>query len=267
MQVGPVLVEGKAVDRRHKGPAVGQLRHLGDEIDHVLSEAVHAHIQPEAHNTLDLFADLGIVHVEVGLFFGKNVQIILSSLLVVLPREALELAVPVVGRELLLPFKARIPPDVVIAVRVVLALAALDEPFVLIRGVVDHQIQQHLEPELVCAVQHFFELVQRSVVGMYVFVIGNVISVIGVGRWIDGAEPDAVHAQALYVFELVIDAVQVADPVPVSVAEAPDPDLVKGHLSEIELLFHFLKRSSASVHRSSIMSFHFRFAESRDTLA
>ena len=268
VQVGAVLVKGQSVDRGHKGPAVRHIRVLGDEVDDVLPESVHAHIQPEAHDALDLFADFGVVHVQVRLFFGKNVKIVLFSLLVVLPGDPLKLAVPVVGRKLLLAFKAGLAPDVIVAVGVVLAsLAALYEPGMLVRGVIDHQIQQHFEPQLMRAVQHFFELLQRPVFGMYVLVIGDVIAVIRVGRRVDRAEPDAVHAKLFDIFQLVVDAVQVADPVAVSVAKAPDPDLIERHLPKIILLFHFLKSSSASVHKSSTTSFQRSFWLSRERIS
>ena len=237
IEIRAVLVKGQTVDRRHEGPAVGQFRYFRNEIDNVLSETVHAQIQPKAHDVLDLFTDFGIVHVEIGLFFGKNVQIVLSSLLVILPGKAFELAVPVVGRKFGLPFEMRVTPDVVIAVRIVLALAALDKPRVLIGRVVDHQIEQDFEAEFVGAVQHLLKLLQSAVVRMDVLVIRNVIAVIRVGRRIDRTEPDSVHAERLDVLQFVVDTVQVADPIPVSVAEAPDPYLVKRHLSEIKLLF------------------------------
>ena len=195
VQVRPVFVKRQAVDRRHEGPSVGQVRDLGDEIDDILPEAVHTHVQPEAHDALDLLPDLGVVHVEIGLFSGKNVQIVLFSLIVVFPCKPLELAVPVVGRKLLLPFKARVPPDIVVAVGIVLSLAALDEPGVLVGGVVDHQVEQHLEAQFMGSVQHSFELFQGAVVRMYVLIIGDVVAIIRVGRRVDRAEPDAVHSE------------------------------------------------------------------------
>ena len=58
-----------AVGYGQPGVGVGQARSLGDEGDHVLPEAVHPHIQPEAENVLYLGADLGIVHVQIRLLF------------------------------------------------------------------------------------------------------------------------------------------------------------------------------------------------------
>ena len=149
------------------------------------------------------------------------------SLFVIFPRNTLKLTVPVVGRQLFLSLKARIPPDIVIAVGIIFPLAALDKPGVLVRSVIDHQIEQHLHSQLMRPVQHFFELFKRPVIGMDILVVGDVIAVIRVGRGIDRAEPDAVHAQAFNIFQLVIDAVQIADPVSVTVAEAADPDLIE----------------------------------------
>ena len=239
-QVRAVLVERQAVDGRHERDAVRQLHVLRDEGDHVLAESVDPHVQPEPHDVLDLFADLRIVHIQIRLLPGKNMQVILLPLRIVLPRQPLELAVPVVGRQARLPLPQGIPPDVVVAVRIVLPLAALQEPGVFVGRVVDHQVQEHLESQLMGAVQDLLKLFERSVVRVDVPVVGNVIAVVRVRGRKDRAEPDPVDPEVPDVLQFVIDAVQIADPVAVAVAEAPDPDLIEGHLSEIILPHHVL---------------------------
>ena len=247
--VRAVLVIGHAVDHRQPRQAVGQLFVLGDIGDDVLAEAVHAHVQPEPHDGPDLLADAGVVHVQVGLILREEMQVVLAALRAVLPGRPGKLAGPVVGQAVsAAPFEDRVAPDVIRAVGVVLPLPAFEKPGVLIGGMVDDKVEDHLQPQGVGARQHLLELLHRPVIRVDRFVVGDVVPEIRVGRGIDWAEPDGVHAQGTDIVELVIDAVEVADAVAVSVAEAAHPDLVNAHPAKIKLfhLSHLFRSSSIS---------------------
>ena len=115
-------------------------------------------------------------------------------------------------------------------VRAVLRLAALLEPRVLIRAVVHDKIHEHPQAALMRAVEHLTEHVKVAVIRVNVHIIGNVVPVIGVRRWVQGREPDRVHVQALYIIQLRQYAPQIADAVSIAVAEAARPDMIHGHL-------------------------------------
>ena len=144
-EIRTFLVVGKAVDGGNKGQTVWHVLGLRDVVDHILPESIHAHIEPEPHDGHNFLADLWIVHVEVRLFSGKDMQVILLTAFAVFPGESLKLAVPVVGRELAFLFEAGIAPDVLVTVGIIPAFTALNEPGVLVRGVVDHEVKEHLE--------------------------------------------------------------------------------------------------------------------------
>ena len=114
VQVRAVVILENAARHRHIKRRVRQSLGLGDVGDDILAEAVHAHIQPEAQDFLYLGADAGVVHIQVGLLDGENVEIVRLAHLVVLPRLALEHAVPVVGERAVL---FRLAPDVIILIR------------------------------------------------------------------------------------------------------------------------------------------------------
>ena len=207
----------------------GQAGRFGDIGYHVLAEAVHAHVQPEAHDVLDLLPHGGLAVVEVGLLFGEGVQVVLPALRVVLPGPALEEAVPVVGRQHgagagLFPR----PPEVIFAVGAVRVPAGL-KPGVLVAGVVHDKVHEHAHTALVRPVEHLFEYVEVPVFGVYAPVVRHVVAEVGVGRGVERREPDGVHPQALYVVELGEHAVEVADAVTVAVAEAARPYLIDDH--------------------------------------
>ena len=146
---------------------------------------------------------------------------------VILPGLSLEDAGPVVrGQELAGARALAGPPVIIIVVGIVLALAALDEPGVLVRGVVDHQIHEHAHPALVCLLEHAPEHMQVAVIRVYVHIVRDVIAPVRVGRGVERGEPDRVHAETFEIVQPVQHAVQVADAVAVAVAEAAGPDMI-----------------------------------------
>jgi len=71
------------------------------------------------------------------------------------------------------------------------------------------------------------EVGQRSVHGVDVFVIGNVVAEIYLRRRIAGSDPDRVHPQVVKVTHLRGDAVQIADPVVVAVGKTAGIDFIE----------------------------------------
>ena len=65
--------------------SVGQTFGFGYKCDNILSEAVNAHVEPEAHDILYLLAHLGVIHIEIGLTLGKEMEIILIEIFVIFP--------------------------------------------------------------------------------------------------------------------------------------------------------------------------------------
>ena len=233
VDMGTVVIQGQTLGGGHH-MVIRQTLGLGNEGDDIFPEAVHTHIQPELQNLLHFFPDQGIVHVQVRLFDSEQVQIVLLPHLVPLPGLALEHGVPVVG-ELAAGLSG--PPDVVVGVGVD-PLTGFLEPFVLVAGVVDHQVHQHLHAPLMGTVQHFFEGFHAAEFRGDVHVVGNVIAAVCAGGGIDGGEPDAVHTQLLQVVQFFVDTPQVAHAVTVAVLETPGPDLVEYFVLIPTGLFH-----------------------------
>ena len=87
-------------------------------------------------------------------------------------------------------------PDVVIAVGIVLGLARLDEPGVLVRGMVDHEIHDQLDAALVHPREHLLPVRKRAELLHDVLIVADVIAVVVVGRLVDGGQPDDIDARA-----------------------------------------------------------------------
>ena len=110
--------------------SVRQTLGFGYKCDNILSEAVNAHVEPEAHDVFYLFANLGVIHIEVGLTLGKEMEIILIEIFVIFPCGTRESRKPVVRRLLAALFA--VAPKIIVMIGVILALHALKEPLMLI---------------------------------------------------------------------------------------------------------------------------------------
>jgi hypothetical protein len=79
--------------------------------------------------------------------------------------------------------------------------------------VVEHHVEHNMQIVLLRLGQQMVEILERSVLRIDCFVVGDVIPEIDLRRWIDGREPDGVHAEMLQIVEVLRDAVQVANAV------------------------------------------------------
>ena len=203
---------------------------LADIGDHILTESVDAHVQPEAHDVLDLFTYGWIAPVQVRLLFGEEMEIVLVQILVVFPGAALQDAGPVVRRLAAAFGRCAVPPVIVIVIGIILPFKTLLEPEVLVGAVIHHQVHKHPHTHAVGTFQYFLKSFQTAEIRVDVFVIGDIVAIVGVRGGIQRAEPDRIGAEALDVIQFLQHAVQVADTVAVSVTETARPDLVNDHI-------------------------------------
>ena len=225
--VGHSLVDGEDV-------VVRQALLFGNVGDHVLPEAVHPQFQPEAHDVLDFLPDFGVIHIQVGLLDGKQVEVVFSPDFIVSPGLALKIGVPVIGE---LPVFARRTPDVVIGIRLNPAAAFL-EPFVLITGVVHDQVHDYLHTSGMGTIQHLTECLHAAEFRGNVPIIGDVVAAVRPRRGVDGGKPDAVAAQAFDVVQLFQHTPQIAHSVAIAVAKRAAPNLIKYHVLIPAASFH-----------------------------
>ena len=203
-----------------------QVRLLGDLVNDIQAEAAHALVHPPQDHVVDLPADFLVLPVQIRLFHGKLVEIILLKLRNPLPGRAPESCLHVIGK---LPFHA-VPPHIVVMVRIVFALLRLLEPAVLVGGVVQHQVHDDADPSLLCLRNKLLHVSEAAEHGVYVLVIGYVVAVVILGRPAHGREPDSVNAKLPQVVQPADDTRDVSDAVAVAVLEAAGIDLIDHRL-------------------------------------
>ena len=233
VDAGTVIVLGHSLVYGEQ-MVVGQTFRLGNIGNHILTEAVHTHVQPETQDLLDLFPHQRIVHIQVGLLDGKQVQVILLAHLIPSPCFALKIGIPVVGQ---LAARLTGTPDVIIGIGLD-ALSALLEPLVLITGVIDHKVHDQLHAPLMGALQNLLECLHTAKFRGNIHVVGDVIPAVGTGRRINGRKPNTVTAKGFDIIQLIINTPQIAHAVPVAILKAAGPDLIKYHVFVPAIAFH-----------------------------
>ena len=126
------------------GRVVAELVVLDEEPEDVHAEAVDAAVEPEAHGVVDGVADLGIAPVEVGLLREEGVAVVLAGGGVAGPGGAAEVATPVVGTGRAVA-GAGSRQRYQLRLGLVRGGAALEEPGVLVGGVVGDEVEDELE--------------------------------------------------------------------------------------------------------------------------
>ena len=192
-------------------------------------EPVEAEIEPEAHQVDHGVGDFGVLVVEVGLVVVEAVPVVLLAGVVPGPVRALDVGEHDSGVG---PLLVVVVPDVPVRLGVVPRRPRLDEPRVLVAGVVHHEVGDDPDAAAVRVLQERHQVADAPVVGVDVEEVADVVAAVAEGRGIERQHPDAVDAQPLHVVELLAQAAQVTGAVVVGVVVAPDEHLVEDGVLE-----------------------------------
>ena len=234
--VDRVVVEPRVVvtvdqEARSLDIHVGKIRGFGHAVCDVDAEAVDAAVEPEAQCLLEVVEDLGVLPVQVGLLAREDVEVPLPGRAVGLgdtvPRGSAEDADPVVRR-----LVAVLAPPVTEDVPRTFGTArsgrqCVDEPLVLVAGVVGDEVHGHADLAVVRLDDQFVERRQIAEERIDIARVRDVVTVVGHGGAHDRAQPQRVDAEQFEVAELVDDTGEVADAVAVEIGERPRIDLVE----------------------------------------
>ena len=202
---------------------VAELRVLHDVVGDVEAEAVDAASSQKRSASNIAALTSGLRQLRSGCCGQERVQVVLAGRLVEGPGRAAEDRQPVVRRRAV---RLRVAPDIPVALRVVAAGARLDEPGVLVGGVVGTKSMMTRRPRRVRLRDQRVEVGQRAEERVDVAVVGDVVAEVGHRRRVEGRDPDGVDAEPAQVVEPLDDAAQVADAVAVAVLEAARVDLI-----------------------------------------
>ena len=173
--------------------------------------------------------DVLVGPVEVGLLSCEQVEVVPASVLAAageglhrLPGRSAEQRAPVIRGAVV-----AVAEDVAVALgRPRPRLQGGAEPGVLVGGVVGDQVDDDADACLVEVGDEGVEVLQGTVLGGQVEVVGDVVAGIHLGRGVEGREPHGVHTECHQVVDVLPDPLDIADPVAVGVGEGAGVDLV-----------------------------------------
>ena len=156
------------------------------------------------------------------------VVVVLARLLVPLPCRVAEPRLPVVRRLAFVGSRLAfaVAPDVPVAFRIVARRAGLEEPLVLVGGVVDDVVHDDANVALLRFGDEGVEVRHAAVEGIDRRVVRDVVAVVDARRGIHRRDPDGVDAEIVEVVEARGDALDVADAVAIGVLKAARIKLV-----------------------------------------
>ena len=205
---------------------------LDQGISHVHAEAIASVIQPETHDILQCFTCCHSITGACGRhpFFravkpsviqsrlrSKEVQHIGAfTFLHAADIRMISYALECIGS-----------PDIPAAVSVRFCFAGLNKPGMLVGCMSRHKVQEHLDSSLVCLSEEFIQVFIRSITRGNLQVIPYIISGIherGIKTRID---PEGIASKIPDIVKLLNDALQVTDPVMISIQERLRIDLIK----------------------------------------
>ncbi len=194
---------------------------IGDGVE---PQPVDAEAEPEVDDLEHRRVDRRVIEVEVRLV-GKEAM----------PEVGVRLGVPRPVRRFeifeddarFLVSVGRLAPHVELALGAAGRRAARpQEPWVLVRGVIHHELGHDPDAARMRLVDHDFQVVDRPHFGVHGHVIRDVVAVVAAGRRAERQQPDRGDAEILDVVELRGEAREVSDAVAVRVEERARAKLV-----------------------------------------
>ena len=182
-------------------------RHVGGH--GVQSEAVHALVEPEAHDVGNLITDHLVAQIEV-----RHLR---PEACLVIPRRSLQRNEAVIGlsREDVVPHvRTVLEHRVLVGRKRAQVVRCRAEPRMRIGGVIKHQIKQDAHPTCVTLLKQGLIVLHRPEAGVNRTVVIHVVFVIGV-RGMHRGQPQLVKAHVADVVQLFANTVQIPDAIAV----------------------------------------------------
>ncbi len=210
-----------------------------DEGNGVHAKAGHAELDPEAHDLQNFSLYVRVGRVEIRLKFVEAMKVVLAGDWI--PRPGLLLHTwkdhPLVRARRSLP-----GPDIPIAITAVRVAAGLLEPGMLVRRVIDDEVDEHTNAALLRRMCEFDEITERAIARIDIVVIADVVAVVLLGRRLERHEPDRRDTEPAEVVEATHQPLEIADTIAVGVHERRDRQAIDDRVLVPEIVDHDLSR-------------------------
>ena len=201
----------------------------------VHAEAGDAELDPEPHDLEDLGLHMRVRSVEVGLEIVEAMEVPGAGFLVARPGRFLHAgkhhAGVGVGRPL-------VGPDIPVAIGRILVAPRLAKPGMLVRGVVDDEIDDDADAALLAAMGEFDEVAERAVARIDAVIVRDVVAVVPAGRRLERHQPDRGDAEPVQIVQPPQQALEIADAVAVGIHIGADGQAIDHAVLVPEVVDH-----------------------------
>ena len=119
-----------------------------------------------------------------------------------------------------------VTPNIVIMVRIVLALFRLPEPPMLIGRMIQYQIHDDLDSFLICFRNQAFHILQTPKHRINVLIVRNVVSIVILRGTVYRRKPDCVNSQIRQIIQPRNDPRKISDSIPIAVLKTSRINLI-----------------------------------------
>src|SRR4029450_5288223 len=112
------------------------------------------------------------------------------------------------------------------------------EPGVLVRGMINHEVDEDAHAALLGAVGKFDKIAEGAVTRIDAVVIGDVIAVVATGRGLERHQPDRRDAEAVQIVQPAHQPLEIADPVAIGIHVGADRQAIDDGILVPEIVDH-----------------------------
>src|SRR5262245_8597679 len=209
---------------------------FGDHKGHgIHAEARDTELDPKSHDLEDLRLDFGVRGIEVGLEIVETVEIVGASLLIISPGRLLH---PGKHHPLLGTSWLRLRPNIPIAVLRLRIATCFLEPWMLVRGMIDDEIDQYAYAALFGSVREGDEVTERAIASIDAVVVRHIIPIIAMRRGLARHKPNSGTAQTVQIIQPAFQAAKIASAVAIGIHERANGQTVDDGILIPEITDH-----------------------------
>src|SRR5258705_10819814 len=129
-------------------------------------------------------------------------------------------------------------PDIPFAIGRILRASRVTKPRMLVRGVIDDEIDDDANPTLAAAMGELDEIAQRAVTRIDAVIVGDVVAVIPAWRGLKWHQPDRGNAKSVQIIEPAKQPPEIAEAVGVGIHISSDGETIENTILVPKVINH-----------------------------